>query len=309
MRAMAYRGPHRVRVEDGLLPAVGDLSSGIPGVGEIQPGAHLCALYSGPDERDRLLVPFMQEGLRHGDRCVCLIDDLEPASMRQRAYGPARPCDARRSGHLGVYPASDAYLRTGEFSVEQMISFLVASPASSTDDEVPLLRAAGEMSWVPHEPGPKELSVYESAVTRVLAELPALFLCMYDLRRLEVGMLVDVLRLHSKVLLDGTVLHNPHCVALTDCRKHTPDAVPTYPLARLPTGRVDGGDQWLSLTGAEVRVAELVASGMTNRATAEELVVSPHTVDAHLKHMYVKLGIHSRVELTVLALQHGLPAA
>ena len=69
---------------------------------------------------------------------------------------------------------------------------------------------------------------------------------------------------------------------------------------------MDGGDQWLSLTGAEVRVAELVASGMTNRAMAEELTVSPHTVDAHLKHMYVKLGIHSRVELTVLALQHGL---
>jgi DNA-binding CsgD family transcriptional regulator len=50
-----------------------------------------------------------------------------------------------------------------------------------------------------------------------------------------------------------------------------------------------------------------VASGMTNRAMAEELIVSPHTVDAHLKHMYVKLGIHSRVELTVLALEHGPP--
>jgi len=30
-----------------------------------------------------------------------------------------------------------------------------------------------------------------------------------------------------------------------------------------------------------------------------------HTVDAHLKHIYTKLDIHSRVELTVLALQHG----
>jgi hypothetical protein len=68
---------------------VNDLSMGIPGVGEIHPGMHLCALYSGPDQRDRLLVPFMQEGLRHGDQCVCLIDDLEPASMRQRTYGPA----------------------------------------------------------------------------------------------------------------------------------------------------------------------------------------------------------------------------
>ena len=75
-----------------------DLSLGIPGVGEIHPGMHFCVLYSGPDERDRLLAPFMQERLRHGDQCVCLIDDAEPASMRQRGYGPAGPGDARRLG-------------------------------------------------------------------------------------------------------------------------------------------------------------------------------------------------------------------
>ena len=51
-------------------------------------------------------------------------------------------------------------------------------------------------------------------------------------------------------------------------------------------------------------MAELVASGMTNRCIAETLTISPHTVDAHLKHMYTNLDIHSRVELTVLAMKH-----
>ncbi|MBL0748108.1 response regulator transcription factor [Nocardioides baculatus] len=46
---------------------------------------------------------------------------------------------------------------------------------------------------------------------------------------------------------------------------------------------------------------------MTNRSIAVELYLSRHTVDAHLKHVYLKLDIHSRVELTVLALQHRLP--
>lgn len=50
-----------------------------------------------------------------------------------------------------------------------------------------------------------------------------------------------------------------------------------------------------------------VAAGMTNRAIATELHLSRHTVDAHLKHVYRKLDIHTRVELTVLALQHHLP--
>jgi DNA-binding CsgD family transcriptional regulator len=278
---------------------------GVPGGGEIDPGTHACALYSGPDERDRLLVPFMEEGLRNCDRCVCLIEDVEPASLRQRAYGSAGPDEARRSGHLIVHPASDVYPRDGEFSVEQVIAFLAASLAASTDDQFPLLRAAAEMSWVLHEPGAEELFVHESAVNQIVAQLPVRFLCMYDLQRFGVGVLVDVLRIHSQVLLDGTVLHNPHRLAPTDYPRPTPDTVTRYPLARLRSDRVGLGDRWLSLTGAEVRVAELVASGMTNRAMAVELIVSPHTVDAHLRHMYVKLGIHSRVELTVLALQHG----
>jgi len=105
------------------------------------------------------------------------------------------------------------------------------------------------------------------------------------------------------------VLHNPQSLVPTDCPLPPPEAVAHNPPARLGSAHLSGRDQWLSLTGAEVRVAELVASGMTNRAMAEELTVSPHTVDAHLKHMYAKLRIHSRVQLTVLALQHGAPIA
>ena len=65
----------------------------------------------------------------------------------------------------------------------------------------------------------------------------------------------------------------------------------------------EGTDRgWASLTDAELRVVSWVSGGMTNRSIAEELCLSRHTVDAHLKHVYLKLDIHSRVELTVLAM-------
>lgn len=51
------------------------------------------------------------------------------------------------------------------------------------------------------------------------------------------------------------------------------------------------------LTSAEQRVAELAAAGMTNRAVAGLLFVSPKTVEATLARVYRKLGIRSRAEL------------
>jgi ATP/maltotriose-dependent transcriptional regulator MalT len=53
----------------------------------------------------------------------------------------------------------------------------------------------------------------------------------------------------------------------------------------------------LGLTPSELRVAELAASGMTNRDVAASLFISPKTVEHNLARAYRKLGIHSRAEL------------
>jgi DNA-binding CsgD family transcriptional regulator len=55
---------------------------------------------------------------------------------------------------------------------------------------------------------------------------------------------------------------------------------------------------WEALTSAELAVAELAAEGCTNREIAERLFVSPHTVNTHLRHVFDKLRITSRVALT-----------
>jgi DNA-binding CsgD family transcriptional regulator len=51
------------------------------------------------------------------------------------------------------------------------------------------------------------------------------------------------------------------------------------------------------LAESECRVAELVASGLTNREVAARLFMSPKTVEANLARVYRKLGISSRAEL------------
>lgn len=63
-------------------------------------------------------------------------------------------------------------------------------------------------------------------------------------------------------------------------------------LARVGLRRSSG-----ELTETERRVAELAASGLTNREVAAQLFLSPKTVEANLARAYRKLGIHSRAEL------------
>jgi transcriptional regulator of acetoin/glycerol metabolism/DNA-binding CsgD family transcriptional regulator len=55
---------------------------------------------------------------------------------------------------------------------------------------------------------------------------------------------------------------------------------------------------WSSLTDTEVAVAEQVAQGLTNREAAAHLYLSPHTIDYHLRQVFQKLDVRSRVELT-----------
>ncbi|WP_127794112.1 helix-turn-helix transcriptional regulator [Agromyces sp. LHK192] len=67
-------------------------------------------------------------------------------------------------------------------------------------------------------------------------------------------------------------------------------------------------ERWADLlTERELEVAMLVARGASNREAAGELFVSVRTVEVHVGRVFTKLGVHSRVELAVLA-HRGTPA-
>jgi sigma-54 dependent transcriptional regulator, acetoin dehydrogenase operon transcriptional activator AcoR len=64
---------------------------------------------------------------------------------------------------------------------------------------------------------------------------------------------------------------------------------------------IDPITRWAELTNTEHNVAEFVIEGFTNRQIAERMFVSPYTVDYHLRSIFRKLGVSSRVELSRVA--------
>ena len=50
----------------------------------------------------------------------------------------------------------------------------------------------------------------------------------------------------------------------------------------------------------------LLARGLSTKAIAEQLVISPKTAGSHIEHMYTKTGAANRAQASVYALKHGL---
>ncbi len=64
-----------------------------------------------------------------------------------------------------------------------------------------------------------------------------------------------------------------------------------------------------SLSEREIEIIRLVAKGFSNDELAERLHLSPDTIKVHLRHVYEKLGVESRVEAVTEAMRTGLVEA
>ena len=84
-----------------------------------------------------------------------------------------------------------------------------------------------------------------------------------------------------------------------EARRHPLEQMVAFAVSDADDPAADGA-RWRipgQLTFRETEIADLAARGMSNRQIAEHLFISKRTVDAHLDHIYAKLGISSRVEL------------
>jgi DNA-binding NarL/FixJ family response regulator len=78
-------------------------------------------------------------------------------------------------------------------------------------------------------------------------------------------------------------------------------------VSEVPSLRVVNSRGRELLTPREEQVVALVAEGLSNRGAARELNLSEHTVKKYLFRIFDKLGISSRVELVLYAVNHGEP--
>ena len=183
-------------------------SSGLP----MGPGDHVCALYSGLDELEATLAPYLAGGLAGGDKCVCVVE-AEGRTALLEEIGRHVDVDACiAGGQLELFTAAESYLRRGVFSGDEMLEFWTDTlDRSLHQDRFAFVRNTGDTSGVADLFDDfDEFAIYEANINRLAAEYPQAVLCLYDLSLVGGGMMLDLLRTHPKLLLGGLLIENPH---------------------------------------------------------------------------------------------------
>jgi MEDS: MEthanogen/methylotroph, DcmR Sensory domain len=188
------------------------------GVGEpAATGDHICALYSGPVERDAILLPFIRSALRSGDKCVCVIDSTEPADLLSAIALDTNidltACLASRQ--FDLLRAADTTMRSGRFNPADMVGFWKASLAGVMNTgRYQCVRAASETALSLRDlPDSQEVVQHESEMNRMLPLYPQVLLCLYDLEKVGGAFLVDLMSMHPRVLVNGRLTENVYYLA------------------------------------------------------------------------------------------------
>src|ERR1700684_3480274 len=75
-------------------------------------GSHICVFYSDPATRDEVVMPFLAQGLRTGEKCICVLASLGPQEVLARLGHHADLDLSAERGQLELATPADAYLPT-----------------------------------------------------------------------------------------------------------------------------------------------------------------------------------------------------
>jgi len=196
----------------------GPVPSGIDEIGLV-PGSHVCAFYRGDADRDRLLTGYLSAGLTAGDKCICIVDFERTAERLEQLSRTSRePGSFGRQ--LDIHLPESTYLAGGEFTTSDMLTFWTESMIKAQIEGYSFCRLVGEMTWALRDvPGVEHLIGYESELNRVTPSYPVVVLCLYDLDRFSGEIVVNVVKTHPQVLVQGILVENPYYIEPDDFLK------------------------------------------------------------------------------------------
>lgn len=172
---------------------------------------HVGVFYRGDAERDAFVAPLVSAALAAGCGLIYVCDGRSPKRVAAGLAGVGGDIEgAMARQQVRIVSSEEVYLAGGRFDPDHTVDFYSGEVQRSARHGYPVTCVVGEMSWSLRGcPGTERLLEYEARYAREFDTAPAITLCLYDLERARGEQLFDLLRLHTRVVLNGIEMQNP----------------------------------------------------------------------------------------------------
>jgi anti-anti-sigma factor len=180
--------------------------------------------FTDSEERLDLVAAFVRDGLRGGQKVICVTDTTPRAALRSQLVDRGLPVDeATGFGRLSVLTSGETYLAEGSFAATRMIRMLAEQIGQARRDGFAGLWITSDMCWALRPvTGVEELMTYEAQVSQLLAEGHATAVCQYDRQCFDTVTLAGVAA-HHTLALAAVTYHDDALLRI--CRQHQPPGV------------------------------------------------------------------------------------
>jgi hypothetical protein len=174
---------------------------------------HVCAFFLTPADEYRTMIPFVQEGLDHGERSVNVVPRARADHIGRLRRSGIDVESALACRQLQVLHSEDTYTIDGRFDQDRMLTVLPGLLDEGRTLGYAKTRLVAHAEFVcAEETNAREFAEYEARLNHVLPHYPDVVICTYDLGQVGAVSVVDALRTHPMVLIAGVLRTNSHYV-------------------------------------------------------------------------------------------------
>ena len=157
--------------------------TGIPGIGHVAWGKHLCHFYRTRDDLLQTVIPYVIAGLRNHERCfVGAAAPLYANEVHDELAHHVPDLASRvHAGQITLFDHHDWYVGNG---AQDPVADLLLVEKAALAQGYAGLRCIGNISWITRKDW-ESFRAYEERVTRMIAGHRILAMCSYDITRCE----------------------------------------------------------------------------------------------------------------------------
>ena len=175
---------------------------------------HVCAFFNSDEEEYRVLLPFIKDGLKSGDKAVHVLNPKQRQDHVQRLVTAGiDPAAAEQSGQLELRTNTEVYLPDGRFDQDRMLGVFEQLASGNAPGGFPLSRICCRMDWaVQDRSHVDDVIEFEARVNDVWLHHDDAVICTYHLGQFGGDAVIDIMRTHPMVIVGGILQHNPFFV-------------------------------------------------------------------------------------------------